>query len=474
MAKISVRHGIARAYGFLFGRLFRIIGLSWLPAVFYAVAATFLIQRMSGAMQTAVPADDGLLGEYAFAYFFALVVVTAFLGAVIAVPLTREALGRHEEPVAVHFVVGGREFRLFFALLRFYAIETVVLVAMVFAAGIAVTTLARAGAGNLHVDWAGVPFQTWLNIAAGLLGSLVFLLLATKLGFLLTPVASLEKHAKLGRAAQLSRGNFWRLAFVYVVVGLPATLVLVACETTFGGLEMGKTLPRGMQAFYTVDRDHIALFATILAGGLAVLHALFAGASASAYEELEDGVVYDRAPAEAPARPVPAPAFADMRARVVPDLRPGDARDSMLREDLASRAASEYSAPLAEAAPVVSDAPVEAQVRPVESAPVVEGHETPSATAAAHAGAEEAAPAAPQNGLTTAAAPADGSAPAIDAHVTVPETAAESAAHGANGNGEIHAANGAGETSETPAPLLPPLDPAAMALGQQPETAPPA
>jgi hypothetical protein len=464
MAKISVRHGIARAYGFLFGRLFRIIGLSWLPAVFYAVAASFLIQRMSGAMQTAVPADDGLLGEYAFAYFFALVMVTAFLGAVIAIPLTREALGRHEEPVAVHFVVGGREFRLFFALLRFYAIETVVLVAMVFAAGIAVTTLGRAGAGNLHVDWAGVPFQTWLNIAAGFVGSLVFLLLATKLGFLLTPVATLEKHAKLGRAAQLSRGNFWRLAFVYVVVGLPATLVLVACETTFGGLEMGKTLPRGMQAFYTVDRDHIALFATILAGGLVVLHALFAGASASAYEELEGGVVYDRAPSEAPARPVPAPAFADMRAHGVSDLRPGDARGSMLREDLASRAASDYSAPLAEAAPAA--APVEVQVQPVEPVSIAEGHEVPPATA--HVEAEQAAPTASQEDPVIAA----GDVSTTDAHAAVASPAMDIAAQGTNGGSEIRATDIADETPETPAPELPPLDPAAMALAQQPETAP--
>src|ERR1700733_12005039 len=202
MAKISVRHGIARAYGYLFGRLFQVIGLSWLPAVFYAVAATFLIQRMSGAMQTAVPSDAGLLGEYAFAYFFALVIVTAFLGAVIAVPLTRDALGRREDIVAAHFVVGGREARLFFALLRFYAVETILLVALVIAAGIGVTTAARyAAANHLHLDWAGLPFQIWLNVGAGVVGAIVFVLIATKLGFLLTPVASLEKHAKLGRAA---------------------------------------------------------------------------------------------------------------------------------------------------------------------------------------------------------------------------------------------------------------------------------
>jgi hypothetical protein len=92
MAKISVRHSVAQAYGLLFGRPLTVIGLTWLPAVFYAVAADFLIHRMDAAMATAVPSANGLFGQYAFFYFIALVVATAFYGAVIAVPLTRQAV----------------------------------------------------------------------------------------------------------------------------------------------------------------------------------------------------------------------------------------------------------------------------------------------------------------------------------------------------------------------------------------------
>ncbi len=379
MTKISVRHGIARAYGFLFGRLFQVLGLSWLPALFYAVAATYLIQRMSGAMQSAVPSDAGLLGEYALFYLVALVTVTAFLGAVIAVPLTREALGQRDEPVAAHFVVGPREARMFFALLRFYAVVILALIAVAFAAGIVVTTAARyAEAQHLHLDWAGIRFQVWLNLGAGFVAAAAFLFLAARLGFLLSPMAAAEKHVGLGRAWHLSRGNFWRIAFTYLVVGLPTALLLVTCETSFGGLEMGKTLPSGMQAFYTVQHDHIAIFAAVLAAGLVVLQALFAGASASAYEELADAAAVETASHATPAAVFhePAMAFADAGPRGFGDARPADHREhhmDAVHEDLASRAAAEAAMPMMAETPP-QPTPAEAS-EPHEQPSVLDTHE---------------------------------------------------------------------------------------------------
>ncbi len=348
MAKISVRHGVARAYGFLFGRLFQVLGLSWLPALFYAVAATFLIERLSAAMQSAVPADANLLGEYALFYLLALITVTAFLGAVIAVPLTREAMGRHDEWAAAHFVVGPREGRMFFALLRFYAVIVIAAIALAFAVGIAVTTAARyAETQHLQLDWAGIRFQVWLNLAAALVAAAVFLIVAARLSFLLAPMAAAEKHVSLARAVRMSRGNFWRTAFVYLAVGVPTALLLLTCETSFGGLEMGKTLPSGMQAFYTVAPSHIAIFATVLAVGLVVLQALFAGASAAAYEELADAAAYETAQEAVPAAAFhePAMAFADAGPRGFADARPTDHRIAEQREDLASAAAAEAAMP---------------------------------------------------------------------------------------------------------------------------------
>ena len=276
-------------------------------------------------------------------YLVSLVLVTAFLGAVIAVPLTREALGQRDEPVAAHFVVGLREARMFFALVRFYAILILALVAFAFAAEIAVTTAARMQRRNTFI-LTGRAFDSpiWLKLAAGLLAASLFLIVASRLGFMLTPMAAAEKHVSLARAGGMSRGNFWRIAFIYLVVGFPATLLLITCETSFGGLQMGKTLPSGMQAFYTVAPDDIATFATgLLAVGLVVLQALFAGASAAAYEELVEATVYDTAHEAAPASVFhePAMAFADA-APWTSATRPTDHR-AEFREDLASEAAAE-------------------------------------------------------------------------------------------------------------------------------------
>ncbi|HTW33780.1 MAG TPA: hypothetical protein VMD53_04110 [Rhizomicrobium sp.] len=296
MAKISVRHSVAQAYGLLFGRPLSVIGLTWLPAVFYAVAADFLIHRMDAAMATAVPSANGLFGQYAFFYFVALVVATAFFGAVIAVPLTRQAFGLREEQVAVHLVVGGREFRLFFAFLRYYAIAVTTLVVLAVGAGVAITQgTPYAAAHGVPAVWQGYPLETWANSIAGAVTVIIFSVIAVRYGFFLDAIAAVEDHARLRRAASLSRGNFWAIATTLFIAAMPACLLLLACEMTFGGLRLS-TL--GLAAAETTP------FAGILAAGLVVLHALLAGASAGAYAEMAEQMAQEGEPYE----PVHAPA----------------------------------------------------------------------------------------------------------------------------------------------------------------------
>src|SRR5271155_1225432 len=287
MAKISVRHGVAQAYGLLFGRPLTVIGLTWLPALFYAFGADFLIHRMDAAMAGAVPSANGLFGQYAFFYFVALGAAAAFYGAVIAVPLTKQAFGLREEQVAVHLVVGAREFRLFFGFLRYYAIAVTTLVVLAIGAGVAITQgMHYAAAHGFPAVWHGYPLETWLNSTAGAITVIIFSVLAVRYGFFLDAIAAVEDHAKLRRAAQLSRGNFWFIATTLFVVGVPACLVLLACEMTFGGLNLNLS-SLGLAAAETTP------FAGILAAGLVVLHALLAGASAGAYAERAEQVVQE-------------------------------------------------------------------------------------------------------------------------------------------------------------------------------------
>lgn len=292
MAKISVRHCVAQAYGLLFGQPFTLIGLTWLPALFYALATAWLIQRMDMAMAAAVPSGDGILGQYALFYFALLVVATALFGGTIAVSLTRQAFALREERVAAHLVIGARELRLFFALTRYYALTVMTLLVFATAAGIAVSRGTNyASVHGIGLVWLGVSFQTWLNSAAAVAAALSFLFFAVRFGFLLDAVAAVEERTTLSRARALSRGNFWRIAVTLFIVAVPACVLFVACETTFGGLALE---PHG----YSIAAANAASFAGILAGALVVLHALLAGASASAYAEMAEAVAQENEPAD--------------------------------------------------------------------------------------------------------------------------------------------------------------------------------
>lgn len=319
MTKVSVRHCVAQAYGLVLGRPLTVIGLTWLPAAFYGVGAAYLIDRMHLAMASAVPSANGLLGQYAFFYFALLVVATALFGATIAVPLARQAFGLREERVAVHLVIGARELRLFFALIRYYALTVATMVIFALAAGIAVSQGTHYAAENkLALDWLGIPLQTWLNSVAAAAAVLLFLFFAVRFGFLLDAVAAVEDHAGLGRVRALSQGNFGRIAAILVITMVPAGLLFVACEMTFGGL----TLIGANQGF-SLDAADTAIFAGVLAVALTVLHALAAGASAGAYSEMAEAAAQENVSTDrigyrthepATAHADAGPAAADLRA----------------------------------------------------------------------------------------------------------------------------------------------------------------
>ena len=357
MVKISVRHGVAQAYGLLFGRPLTVVGLTWLPAVFYAIAAGYFIQRMNAAMAVAVPSASGLFGQYAFFYFAALVVVTALFGAVISVPLTREAFGLRDERVAVHFVIGAREFRMFLALLGYYAILVAALVVLAIGGGVAISQATHYAASHgVAQSWLGVPLESWLNSAGGTIATIALLVLSCRYGFFLDAVAAAEDRARLGRASALSRGNFWSIAAIWLFVGLPAGAVLIACEMTFSGITPSSFASVGPM-----------IFAGILAGGLVVLHALAAGASAGAYSELAEAAAQENEPypqhAPQHAYVAPATAFAQAAPEAVAESQPqveqtpvtiaDEPQLSTAYEVEATGAAALVAAPALEAAPAM-------------------------------------------------------------------------------------------------------------------------
>jgi hypothetical protein len=440
MAKISVRHSVAEAYGLLFGRPLSVIGLTWLPAVFYAVAADFLIQRMNKAMAASVPAASGLFGEYAFFYFAALLVVTAFFGAVIAVPLTRDAFRLREERVAAHFVVGAREFRLFFAFLRYYVLLASVLALFAIGAGVAISQgVHYASTHNHPTAWQGLPLETWLNSVAGALAVIVLTVLTVRYGFFLDAIAGAEDRARLSRAAVLARGNFWSIAATLLFVAVPASLVLLACEMTFGGLNLASL---GLSSAAATP------FAGILAAGLVVLHTLSAGASAGAYAELADAAVHE--PEQMEISPYVAPAEVYASARQAEVL-----------------AAAQSAAPYGGAHEAVTEAVPEAAAAalPETELPPEDASFQAEMSEAAHMAApmEILTPEAPQG--ASLLPPGEWMAPPPDAHFGADPhdaQAHETQAHEA----QVAEAQGEPETAAAPA-----TEPLAAAIAQTEETA---
>lgn len=457
MTKISVRHCVAQAYGLVLGRPLTVIGLTWLPAAFYGVCAAYLIGRMHSAMVEAVPSAGGLLGQYAFFYFALLVAATALFGATIAVPLTRQAFGLREERAAVHLVIGARELRLFFALIRYYALTVATMVIFAIAAGIAVSQGTHYATENrLALDWLGIPLQTWLNSSAAAAAILLFLFFAVRFGFLLDAVASVEDHAGLGRVRALSHGNFSRIAAILVITMIPAGLLFVACEMTFGGL----TLTAANQGF-SLDPADTTLFAGILAVALVVLHILAAGASAAAYSEMAEAAAQENVSTDRIGYRThePAAAYADAGAAPA-DLRSGNyvheaapvAESSPVAEQAMEIATPEADgATLAEPATIIDWMPPPADAHFGSDPHDAVSHESDAGAARqADAGASEvpvasqAADATPED--TTAGHASD----AVAAHPDIADAAAEAVGDAAEIPDHAHDA-------EIPPP---PLDPA--------------
>ena len=202
MTRVPVGRSIAHAYEFLFGRFFQIIGTAWLPALVYGVGYYLVLIHAQAWVNIGDPAS---LVRTAGLVVLALL-SAVLIHAVIAISLTQEALGVRKDLTLAHFVVGPRELRLFFGLLRYFLLFAV-LYALVIAACFGLVFVARKyGAGvapNLMLQGRSAAVVGAAAVAfvvlAGFWASMVRLL------FLLAPIASVEHRLRLGRAWQLTK-----------------------------------------------------------------------------------------------------------------------------------------------------------------------------------------------------------------------------------------------------------------------------
>jgi hypothetical protein len=296
MNQVPVGRSIAHAYGFLFGRILTIVALSWVAGLFFAglrfglFQAGPISQPIGDHLQTVAIHLAGLLGALA-------------LVSIIALPLTREALGSHGKWTLAHFTFAAPEFSLFLALVRLY----VVLIAV-----IAIAVLAVVGAGIgvklALVQWpaigkSGVPLALVAPVATCVIASLAVLYAGLRLSFFLYPVAAAEEHASLRSAWALGKGNVLRILLVTLAILIPVYVVVFGCEYALlgqsfldilGSLASGKA--HDADALVMLFLAHAGAISAGAAVLMVVMVSLSAGASAAAYRAVK-GIEDHAAPA---------------------------------------------------------------------------------------------------------------------------------------------------------------------------------
>ncbi len=216
MKKIPVGATIAHAYRFAFGHAPAVVKAVWLPLLAQLVLIFLFTKRAAlflAAAQAQDPSAVSLLGPLLL--LFPLLMIFFFAQFTAAM---ETALGRPPQSwVAFHF--GKPMWRLLGGFLA--ALSAITVIAAI--AFIAVTLLAVGF--NLVAKAVPAPVATFL---VGLLSGIFFCVLVFALVrflFLLAPVNVSEQRFGVGRAWQLSAGNFWRALLVTLAILIPVLIV---------------------------------------------------------------------------------------------------------------------------------------------------------------------------------------------------------------------------------------------------------
>ena len=225
MKKIPVLDSIRYAYAFTFGHLGTIIGLIWVPMVILAVAGYFIMSYYYNSVPAAVSAGDAIAAARSGMLLIGWSLASLLLSAVMYVAVTRQALGLREGPAVVHFALGLPELRVFSTVLGIFALALLFLMVDVGLISGAAALTAKVPAANAAVGL----------FALAALFAIVYALI--RLSFLAIPATVAEGKVGLGRAWELSRGNFWRIVAIGLAALGPIMLIALAAEVAILGPE---------------------------------------------------------------------------------------------------------------------------------------------------------------------------------------------------------------------------------------------
>ncbi|HXC54377.1 MAG TPA: hypothetical protein VNU97_03715 [Rhizomicrobium sp.] len=230
MIKLPVGQTIRFAYAFTFGEIGTVIGLIWIPTLINAVASFFVFRNYYSDMASAVDGGTPVMGQ-GFGLVFLYSVAAVLIFAMIAVAISRQALGLRQGPAFAHVSLGSAELRVFGGFFGLYML----LLLFVFALALAVALLAVAGAALAKSGAAAEQVVGGAAVLLGLAGFVALFYVFIRLSFLFIPSAVNEGEFGLTRSWELTRGNFWRIVAVGLATLLPAVLIVGAIQVAILG-----------------------------------------------------------------------------------------------------------------------------------------------------------------------------------------------------------------------------------------------
>ena len=354
LPRISVGTAIAHAYGFLFRKFVSILGFVWAPIALYAAGFWFLIPKIFSEFAAETQTGRTTALHWNELSLVGVVLAAFILLAVAAVSATRLAMGIEKERFLVHFTIGGRELRLFFAMIRFTILLAVVMLAIGCLVGFGLWALDHFGVTEFSVTDQGLLYASEgqkllvaivaMTLAIIILVS-VFAFTAVRAGSMLMSVATVEEHASLKRVWALNRGHFWALLLIGLSILIPVAVVRIGLQAFVLGsdfpvlTQLTGTQAQQLPEFARILEAHAAGLALTQGFGAFLFVALTAGASAYLYGALVDGaprLVAERLPVFSKTEPlfpiIPNIDLGATEAQEAADLPPHDEADTTIAD----------------------------------------------------------------------------------------------------------------------------------------------
>jgi hypothetical protein len=235
MNKIPVFQTVGRSYAYAIGGYFRTLGVIWLP-VALNIALTWYLMRpfyehMAQGDFLAYARDPQLQRMNFLIQLVSLVVL-----AIVSVGITKEVLGLRKGFRFFYAGFGAAELRVIGGYVALFLLFIVFVIA--FAIGIGITSAVVAmtlGAVQASAS-VGSRAITGLIVFVLFVGVwLALLFIFTRLSFLFIPATVAEKRIGILRSWELTRGNFWRIVAIGILVLLPLAVIgCVLFVTVFG------------------------------------------------------------------------------------------------------------------------------------------------------------------------------------------------------------------------------------------------